>query len=73
MPKPTKPDATDAPASQADMHTEIDVRVLQACCYGVPNTVATISAAELAAAKADGLVDDDPAAVEYTRGAAQAE
>jgi hypothetical protein len=73
MSKTTKPDTADTATSQADMHTEIDVRVLQACCYGDPNTVATISTAELAAAKADGLVDDDPAAVEYARGAAQAE
>lgn len=41
------------------------VRVLAECQFGKPNDVADIPVADLKQAKADGLVDDDKAAVAY--------
>lgn len=42
-------------------------RVLAVCEYGQPNDVVDLPASKLKQAKAEGLVDDDKAAVAYAR------
>ena len=43
----------------------VKVRLLQDCAYGKGNAVADIPASDLKQLKADGVVDDDKAAVAY--------
>lgn len=62
VPEPEKPKAPK----------QVKVRVLTACCYGQANDVATIGGSELKSAKAEGLVDDAPAAVAYAESLAAA-
>ena len=61
---PTPP-ASD-PATQPDL-APVEVRVLTACTYGNANDLAILPASHVAAARADGLVDDNPAAVAYAK------
>lgn len=65
------PAAAPAPAPKAAK--EVKVRVLTACAYGKANDVAVIPGGQLKAAKADGLVDDEPAAVAYAQSLAKAQ
>lgn len=64
------PDASNPPpaAPPAAAAKTVKVRVLTACAYGNANDVGEVPAAELKAAKADGLVDDNKAAVAYAEG-----
>lgn len=48
------------------------VRVLAVCEYGQPNDVVDLPTAQLKHAKAQGLVDDEKAAVAYARSLKQA-
>lgn len=59
------------PTPEAAQALPVEVRVLQACVYGAANQVTHVPAGELAAAKADGLVDDAAEAVAYARSLAQ--
>ena len=63
--------ATPTPAADTALDlTPVAVRVLTVCSYGNANDVAVMPACEVAAARADGLVDDNPAAVAYARAVA---
>ena len=56
------PPAATPPADEAP---PVKARVLVQCTYGQPNDVASVPAAQVDQAKADGLVDTTPEAVAY--------
>ncbi len=61
------------PPKPARSRKPVFARVLQACAYGAINAVAEVPADEIKAAKADGLVDDNPDAVAYAKSLAAGE
>lgn len=57
--------AAETAAAEKRAVETVQARVLQDCAYGATNAVADVPADELESAKAAGLVDDHPSAVEY--------
>jgi len=63
-----EPETTPDPEQETEETKTVEVRVLVDCAFGKCGKFAEIPEEQLAAAKANGMVDDHPAAVKAAKG-----